>query len=130
VKEAAAIHLQLTAAQSPVRSQKEVEAEYLIFSLIENTFGNQREIRDVLLIPSPPDLTAILTPDDCQPGLAYVLFLLDALPESGIAGSKDRPQDAAAGYIRPCLCAAAQSNSLALRAVLFCQRDRYQSDSK
>jgi hypothetical protein len=127
VKEAASIHLQLTAAEPPVRSQEEVEPEDFVFGFIQNAFGNQRKIRDVFLIPSAPDLTAIFAADEGQPSLADVLLLLYALPESGIAGSKDRPQDTAAGHIRPCLCAAAQSNSLALHAVFFCQRDRFRA---
>jgi len=85
VEEITPIHLQLPAAELPVRTEEEMKLEKLILGRIEKAFADQTEIGYIFFILSAPDLAAIPPADDCEPRLADMFFFLDAIPESGIA---------------------------------------------
>jgi hypothetical protein len=60
--------------------------------------------------------------------MAHVPFLLNAMPESGVAALEDLSQDTVAGFFRALpACLSAQSKSLALRAGFFRYCDRFRT---
>jgi len=120
MEEITPLHLQLPAAELPIRTKEEMKLEEFILGRIKIAFADQTEIRYEFFIPSAPDLAAVLPADDREPRLANMFFFLDAIPESGIAEPEYIPQDTVTGRIRTFpATTVTQSNPLALRAGFF-----------
>jgi hypothetical protein len=113
VEEETAIHFQLAAAEFPVGAEQEVEAEQLVFLIVEITFADQAEIGDIFLVFSSPNLTPDLASEERETHMGHVPFALDTILEPRIADTKYGSQDAVAGGIRTCPVAAPQSMSMA-----------------
>jgi len=124
MKEIAFLHFQLPAAQLPLGAQQEMKSKYFMFEFIQSSPAYETEISNIFFVFTPPNRAPILAADDFQPRLAHVLFLLEAMPESGMTGPEDLPQDAITRCFRALPgSSGAQSKSLALRTGFLRSRD-------
>jgi len=89
VEESSPVHVQVPAAQLPVRSQEIVEFENPVFFFVQHAPADQAKIRHIFFILSPPDNPPIFAADLFQTNRADVLLLRDALPEPRVAGAED-----------------------------------------
>jgi len=124
MEENALVHLQLPAAQPPVRAQQEMKSKQFIFEFIEVSFAYETKISDIFFVFPAPNRASVSAAYDFEPHMAHVLLFLEAGSKSSIATPKYGPEYAITGRFRAFpACAAAQSKSLALRAGFLRYRD-------
>jgi hypothetical protein len=125
VEENALVHLQLAAAQPPVRAQEEMKSKQFIFEFVEVSFAYQTKIGDIFFVFTTPNRASISAADDFEPHVAHVLLLLQTGSKSSVATPKYGPEYAITGFRAFPACAAAQSKSLTLRAGFLRYRDGF-----
>jgi hypothetical protein len=96
-----------------------MKSEEFIFRFLQNSLADQTKISDILFIPSAPNGAPVGSTDDREPGMTYVLFLLDTVPESAVTEPEDIPQNAVARRFQAPAKAVAQSKPLALHTGFF-----------
>ncbi len=99
-----------------------MEAEDIIFKRIQRAPADQTKIRQVLLALAAIRHAIVFAVTEFQVDTAQVLFLSCQIAEAPIAGSKNGPKDAIAGYFA-IIAAGAQSVTMAMRARGFCKRN-------
>jgi hypothetical protein len=96
VKKGAAIHLQLLAAQAPVRAEQEVISEKSVFRFTQNTATYQTKIGRILFLFSRIRTAAIPASQMVPGNRTGVCAQLRALAEAIVTSSKNTPKDAVA----------------------------------
>jgi hypothetical protein len=125
-----AIHIEATTAEPPIRAQKKMEAENLMFEFIESALRDQAEIGHVFLIAATPHPAPFRFPAFAAmfpTGNADVFLFECAVPKSRVAGAKYGPEHA---VTRGCLAsngAVPEAPAVANSALLASQCDRFRT---
>src|SRR5260370_42250841 len=91
----ASLYIHLPAAQPPVRAQKEMVAEYIVFESGERVAADVGEIADIILVHPDIGPSRILAQAGHQADLTQEFLFRDAVPESRVTGAKDGAKYAA-----------------------------------
>src|SRR5579859_944151 len=89
------LHIHLAAAEPPVRAQKEMVAEYIVFVTGERVAADVGKIADVVFVQADVSPSRFLAKARHQTDLTKKFFFGDAVPESRVTGAKDGAEDAA-----------------------------------
>jgi hypothetical protein len=92
----AAVDVHLAAAKPPVSAQEEMVAKYIVIEIIQRAASDFQEIRNIILVQSGIGHFLVLAVARHKADLAHEFFLVDALTESAVAGSKNSAKHAVA----------------------------------
>src|SRR5260370_3505944 len=91
----ASLYIHLPAAQPPVRAQKKMVAEYIVFESGERVAADVGEIADIILVHPDIGPSRMLAPAAHQADLTQEFLFRDARPESRVTGAKAGAEHAA-----------------------------------
>jgi hypothetical protein len=120
MKECAAVHVQLAATESPVRSQDEVKAEEPVLFIVQDAAADEAEVGDVLFALARIGPPAIAATAEIERNRADVIGVSGKLPKTVETRAKNGPEHAIAGRFRSVM-PQAHTKALAVRARRLCQ---------
>jgi hypothetical protein len=115
MKEGAAIHLQLAAAESPIRPQHKVKSEQPVFVIVQHATADEAKVRNVLFTLAGIGSPAIPATAELQGNRAGVIRLSGKFPKTVETSAKDGPKYAIARRF-PAVMDKAHTEALAVRA--------------
>jgi hypothetical protein len=115
MKEGAAIHLQLAAAESPIRPQHKVKSKQPVFVIVQHATADEAKVRNVLFTLAGIGSPAIPATAELQGNRAGVIRLSGKFPKTVETSAKDGPKYAIARRF-PAVMDKAHTEALAVRA--------------
>jgi hypothetical protein len=124
MEEVSSVHLQLTAAELPIRSQQVVESKDFVLEIVELTAADEAKVRHVLLSFERIDTVALRASAKFQSNCSNVPARQRALTKPVPASPKDGSQNAIAWRFRP-IAVETRAVAMAERARCFRYADCY-----
>jgi hypothetical protein len=126
MKEVPAVHLQLAAAEPPVRPQQEMKSENSMVVIVQHSIADQAKVGKVFFPLARIGPPAVAAPAGFQGNRASVRPFSDELPKTVETGPKNRPKYAIARRFLSVM-DKAHAEALAVRARRLCQPYRVRS---
>jgi len=114
MKECAPVDMETPAAKFPIRTEQEVEAEYIVFERGEHATADETKISDIFFGFTAVSHAGIFAAADLQLDPAQVFLFAGAVSKTRVASAKDGPEDAVAGNF-PVIATRTQTITMAMR---------------